>query len=71
MNLVGSSSGSTATDTVDVPDGEYLWHSDVILGGLLFKDSILLREVFGYPESVADMKVPGDVQDERVRRQRL
>ena len=33
---------------------------------LLFKESISLREVFGYPESVADMKVPGDVQDERV-----
>ena len=31
-----------------------------------FKDLILLREVLGYPESVADMKVPGDVQDEWV-----
>ena len=50
----------------------YSVQSYTILKGCYVSDSkphsiIIPREVFGYAESVADMKVPGDVEDKRVR----
>ena len=46
----------------------YSVQSYTILKGCYVSDSkphsiIVPREVFGYAESVADMKVPGDVED--------